>query len=277
MQLSEIPRVTALRDGALVSVGPLLTGPPNRLVALVDGRQSVHLEEMGVAAVVTTPALASIVPESLGLIVTESPERALIDAHRALNPAGSSRGSAETWIDPSARIHPSAVIADRGIVIGPRVQIGPGVIVEEGTVIEGEAVVRAGSILGATPAVAAPASGGVEIGARAEIHANVVLYRGLFLGDTSIGADVKIDNLVTVGWNSVIAERTMLVASSIIGNGVRIGKDAWIGPNATISDDLAVGDRSFVTLGSLVTRDIPADRVAKDNYVLDRGRFKDFV
>lgn len=277
MRLSDLVDVTVIRDVALVSVGPLLTGPPNRLVALIDKRQSVHLDEVEVAAVVTTPTLASTVPEMLGLIVSGSPGRTLIDAHRNLTEAGPSVFSVESRIDPSACIHPSAVIAERGVDIAPRVRIGPRAVVEEGTVLQEDVVVQAGSILGASPTVGAPVIGGVSIGARAEIHANVVIYRGLFAGNTSIGTDVKIDNLVTVGWNSVVSDRTMLVASSIIGNGVRIGKDAWIGPNATISDDLAIGDRAFVTLGSIVTRDIPADHVAKDNFVLDRERFRNYL
>lgn len=44
--------------------------------------------------------------------------------------------------------------------------------------------------------------------------------------------------------------------------GVSIGRDVWVGTNATVMDGVSIGDGAVIGAGSVVTRDIPAYSVA---------------
>ena len=46
---------------------------------------------------------------------------------------------------------------------------------------------------------------------------------------------------------------------------VTIGKDCWIGGNATIFPGVTIGDNVVVGAGSIVTRDLPSNVVAVGN------------
>jgi UDP-3-O-[3-hydroxymyristoyl] glucosamine N-acyltransferase len=53
-----------------------------------------------------------------------------------------------------------------------------------------------------------------------------------------------------------------------------IGDDVWMGPNVSLDNQIRVGNNVYITIGSTVTRDIDHDMVAKDNYAIDRKRFR---
>lgn len=40
--------------------------------------------------------------------------------------------------------------------------------------------------------------------------------------------------------------------------GIEIGKDCWIGANATILDGVKIGDGCIVAAGAVVNRDVPS-------------------
>lgn len=46
---------------------------------------------------------------------------------------------------------------------------------------------------------------------------------------------------------------------------VRIGDDVWLGGGAIVCPGVTIGDRAVIGAGSVVTRDIPADRFAAGN------------
>jgi acetyltransferase-like isoleucine patch superfamily enzyme len=41
--------------------------------------------------------------------------------------------------------------------------------------------------------------------------------------------------------------------------GIKLGRNVWIGANATILSGVTIGDNSVVAAGSVVTRDVPAN------------------
>ena len=49
------------------------------------------------------------------------------------------------------------------------------------------------------------------------------------------------------------------------GAGIEIGDDCWLGGGLIVCPGVAIGDRSVIGAGAVVTRDIPADSVAVGN------------
>jgi len=84
---------------------------------------------------------------------------------------------------------------------------------------------------------------------------------------------VKSDVMVYVGHNSQIGRKTFLAAGAKIPGNVWIGEDVWIGVNATISNRIRIGDGARVSLGSVVTKDVPAGATVSGNFAIDHQRF----
>jgi UDP-3-O-[3-hydroxymyristoyl] glucosamine N-acyltransferase len=148
-------------------------------------------------------------------------------------------------VHPTARLE-SGVTIDPGAVVGPRAQIGAGTIVAAGAVIGADVAVGRACFVGTQASIshtligdrviihpgcrigqagidrpaneaAGPAdaplklvqTGRVIIQDDVEIGANATVDRGV-LGDTVIGEGAKIDNLVRISQNAMIARGAML-------------------------------------------------------------------
>lgn len=77
------------------------------------------------------------------------------------------------------------------------------------------------------------------------------------LDETRVGDHVKTDDHVHIGHNSAIGENSLLTACVEISGSVKVGRDVWIGPNSSIIDGVSIGDRAFIGIGSVVTKDVP--------------------
>jgi UDP-3-O-[3-hydroxymyristoyl] glucosamine N-acyltransferase len=277
------------RDGEFEDLG--LIGPYARscLVYAVDEHAVAKLAERPAAAVVTTVVLAPRVPNRIGVILSEAPERDFYTIHHALLTRTPFYWTDfPTVIDASARIHERAYVAPRNVRIGRRVVIEPHVTVLERVSIGDDSVVRAGTVLGSEgfefkgPAMRqgrasraardygsrtepVPHAGSVRIGARVEIQASCAIDLSLFKAPTSIDDDTKLDNLVHVAHSVRIGRNCLIAASTMIAGSTTIGDDVWIGPGSVISSGLTIGDRAAIVIGSTITRDVEAGtRIASD-------------
>jgi UDP-3-O-[3-hydroxymyristoyl] glucosamine N-acyltransferase len=97
------------------------------------------------------------------------------------------------------------------VVLYPGVSLGDGVEIHAGTIVGSDGFGYA-TVRGVHHKV--PQVGRVEIGADVEIGALTAIDRAL-LGATSIGAGTKIDNLVLVGHNVVVGERSILCGQRV--------------------------------------------------------------
>jgi UDP-3-O-[3-hydroxymyristoyl] glucosamine N-acyltransferase len=166
--------------------------------------------------------------------------------------------------------------------IGDRVSIGPGAAIGPGTIIGDDCAIGAGAvvthaILGKRVALLAgavigeagfgfvpgpdgptrmPQLGRVIIGDDVEIGANSCVDRGA-LGDTVIGAGVKIDNLVQIGHNVVIGPMTVIAAQTGISGSVRIGAGVLMGGQVGVAQHLEIGDGAQLAAQSGVMRNVP--------------------
>lgn len=194
-------------------------------------------------------------------------------------------GKATFKKSPTARVHSSAVIGEGAVIgenvtIGPYCQIGPGVTIGEGTVLEGQNVIecaiigrgcliKAGAHIGGEGfgidgdekgVVNLPHIGRAILGDRVRIGAHTCIDRG-FLGDTVLGNDVKIDNLVQIAHNCYIGEGTMIAAHTGISGSCNIGKNVLMGGAVGLADHLTVGDGAQLAASSGVMNDIPAGEI----------------
>jgi UDP-3-O-[3-hydroxymyristoyl] glucosamine N-acyltransferase len=137
-----------------------------------------------------------------------------------------------------------------GSSIGSRTRLHPHVVAYEGAVIGSDVVLHAGVRIGSDGFGYTAAEGGhlkmpqvgravVEDGA--EIGANTTVDRGS-LGDTIVGRDVKIDNLVQIAHNVRVGAGTLIAALVGIAGSTRIGRRAWLGGRASAINHLDIGD-----------------------------------
>lgn len=190
-----------------------------------------------------------------------------------------------------AGIHPSAILGKRTSIgknvfigancfIGDNVTIGddtcilPNVIIMENTSIGTNCYIKSGVVIGQSGfgferdengvPVHFPHLGHVKIGNHVYIGANTAIDRGT-LDATIIGDNVKIDNLVHIAHNVIIDNCSYVIAGTIIGGGVHIGKDCWIAPNVSIKQQLHIQDNALIGLGAVVLKNVEQNTVVAGN------------
>lgn len=183
----------------------------------------------------------------------------------------------ESGIHHTAIIHSEAVIGARISIgpysrIGPMVRIGDDCTIGSGVCLEGELVIGKGCHIKSNAVVGAPGFGferdenGIPIHfphlGRVELEDGVWLgacttVERAALGTTRICSNVKVDDLVQIGHNSVTGENTLVMANVVLCGGALVGRDCWIAPNSVIKQKVRIGNRVIVGLGSVVLNDVP--------------------
>lgn len=273
-----------LRDGHFECTGKLSTPIVGLCVPLRSAKFVGEVNQnANVAAVITTPDIADLVDKHLAVAITDHPDAAHSEVHALLAVRHQDRLRAESnEIDPSAAIHPSAVIADYGVKIGPRSWIGPNVSIAAGVKIANDCVLHSGvslgvpgfntGIIGGRQRIV-PQIGGVQLKPFVELLSNVCVARALFGGDTALGEEVVADNLVYIAHDVQIGDRVQICALvNILGRTI-VGNGAYIGPSAVIKNGLRIGHGAKVSIGAVVTQDVPDNTVVSGNFAIPHDRF----
>jgi UDP-3-O-[3-hydroxymyristoyl] glucosamine N-acyltransferase len=189
--------------------------------------------------------------------------------------------SAGCEVDPSASIGPYVVIEPgvkigRGCRIFPFCYVGEGCILHESVVlyphvvlyqdveIGARSTVHSGTVLGADGFGydwdglhhrKVPQVGKVTIGPDCEIGALSAVDRAM-IGQTSLGEDTKLDNLVQIGHNVKIGDHTVIAAQTGIGGSCVVGDGVFMGGQVGLSDHVNVGDGVSIAARSASTRDV---------------------
>jgi UDP-3-O-[3-hydroxymyristoyl] glucosamine N-acyltransferase len=241
-------------------VAPLDAAEPGELTFLAAPENAMLLETSRATACFVTPGDAPRVPKTTLALVMEEPSRGFALAMRRLFPqairAKSLLGTA--GIDPGAAIHPEArleqdVIVDPGVVIGPRAEIGSGSIIGANSVIGSDVRIGRDCLIGPQVTITHALIGdrvilhpGVRIGQPSvdfgpaprglhwaqgigrviiqdgvEIGANSTIDRGA-VGDTVIGEETRIGNLVRVAENVTIGRCSIILAQAEISAGAQL-------------------------------------------------------
>jgi len=151
------------------------------------------------------------------------------------------------------RIYPHVYLGE-GVRIGEGTVIYPGVKIYHGCVIGKNCVIHAGSVIGADGFGFAPTGeeyekipqiGIVELEDDVEIGANVTIDRAT-IGRTLIKKGVKIDNLIQIGHNVEVGERTVMAAQTGIAGSTKVGKDCMFGGQVGIAGHIQLADGTKV-------------------------------
>jgi len=202
----------------------------------------------------------------------------------------------DAGIHPTAVIDPSAVIG-AGAHIGPYVVIDAGVEIGDDAVLLAHVVIYRGVKIGHRFFAHAHAQvreycelgndvilqNGVVIGAdgfgfardgsngwrkivqsgvtrladRVEVQANSTVDRAS-IGQTVIGTDTKIDNLVQVGHGCSVGEHTMLCSQVGLGGSTHVGNNVILAGQVGVAGHLTIGDGAVATAQTGIPGDVDA-------------------
>lgn len=240
-----------------------------------------------ISAVITIEDLAGKFKETnIGIIISKNPKATFYMLHNYLAEQEFYWKRFANDIDYSALISPNAIIANNSIKIGKNSKIEDGVIIHNGVIIGDNVTIRSNTVLGSSGfqflnhnnAVVPVNTGGLlYINDNVEVQHNCCIDRGVLGGKTILKNSVKIDNFVHIAHDCVIGERTFVTAGVKFGGRTVVGKDCWLGINATISNGLIIGDNVTVSLGSVVTRNIPDNATVTGNFAIDHSKFIAFL
>jgi UDP-3-O-[3-hydroxymyristoyl] glucosamine N-acyltransferase len=273
-----------LRGGVFNATGKLSTPMEGLCVPLRSAKYADEVNRnMSVAAVITKPDIAELVDPRLGLAVADDPDAAHSEIHALLAARHEAVLRAQTnKVDATAQIHPAAQIADYGVTIGPRVWVGANVSIAAGVTVGHDCILHPGVSLGGpgfnTGVVGGrqrilPQLGGVRLEPFVELLSNVCVARALFGGVTLLGEEVVADNLVYIAHDVQIGRRVQICALvNILGRTV-IGEGAYLGPSAVIKNGLSIGQGAKVSIGAVVTQDVPDFAVVSGNFAIRHDRF----
>ncbi|MFZ1688186.1 MAG: UDP-3-O-(3-hydroxymyristoyl)glucosamine N-acyltransferase [Flavobacteriales bacterium] len=224
--------------------------------------------------IVIAPTSASTLelPSSCTFIFCTDPRGAFRDAVNFLFPprVRSAYRASTAQVADSARIGNDVhighnVVIEGNCVIGDGTHIGHNTVLLHGTMVGNEVSIGSNCTIGGMgfgyqpnadgDQELMPHLGNVVIGDKVEIGNNTCIDRG-GLGSTSIGRNVKIDNLVHIAHNAVIGENSLIIAHAMVAGSCTIGTNAWIAPNAAIRNKCHVGNGAMVGLGAVVTKDV---------------------
>lgn len=273
-----------LRDGPFLLTGKLSTPLDGLCVPL---RSAKYLDEVNgnprVAAVITTRDIAGGLDARFAVAIAERPDAAHAELHARLAELREAElRSRPNRIDASAVIDHSARVADHGVEIGARVRIGPFVTIAPGVAVENDCVLHPGVSLGVpgfnTGMIGGrqriiPQLGGVRLKPYVELLANVCVARALFGGETTLGEETVADNLVYIAHDVQIGRRVQICALVNILGRVEIGDEAYIGPSSVIVNGARIGEKAKVSIGAVVTRDVPAGATVSGNFAIPHDRF----
>jgi len=280
-------------DRRLAGIAPAGNAGPEHLTYVVSEKYARHLACNDAGAALVPPGLA-VEANGTTLIRVENPELAFSKLIVLFVPDEGSRPGvhptavleagvdlgAEVAIGPFVTIGRDAVVGDRtdigpgtvigsGVTIGDDCSIGPSCTLLRGAVVGDRVRLHAGVRLavdgfgyasGPEGPVKIPQVGRCVIENDAEIGANSTVDRGS-LGDTTVGAGTRIDNLVHIGHNCRIGRNCFIVAqvgiagSSVVEDGVRLAGQVGLAGHLTVGAGAAVGAQSGVMT------DIPAGEV----------------
>ena len=176
-------------------------------------------------------------------------------------------------IGSNCSIFPGAYI-DSEVEIGDNCYIGSGVKLIGSVRIGNDCIIRENTVIGSDglttrrdekgKVVTIPQFGGVLIEDNVQIGALTVIGKGA-IDDTVIRTGSRIDNSCFISHNVQLGEDTLVVGETIMFGSSSTGKQAYISGNSTIRDGVAIGEKAFVGMGSVVVKPVPDGSSVKGN------------
>ena len=181
---------------------------------------------------------------------------------------------ANVYIGDNTEIGAGTVI-HAGVVIYKNVKIGvqniihANSVIHSGSRIGGKCVINANAVIGGegfgfvpTPTgwKKMPQIGIVILKNKVEIGSGSTIDRPA-VGETIIGEDTKIDNLVQIGHGVITGKGCAMAAQVGIAGGAQLGDSVILAGQVGVSNKVKVGDRVIASSKSGITSNIDADKV----------------
>lgn len=170
-----------------------------------------------------------------------------------------------------------------GVKIGTAGRLGVSIIASHNVEIARNTIIEPGAIIGYPGARFVYAKdgvridvahvGGVHICEGATIGANAVIVQSVWPRPTLIGKNAFIGNLVNVGHNAQVEDNAVVLSGAILGGSCVIGEGATVDIGAVIRPHVTVGPGAYVSMDSVVTRDVPAGQRVTGNWAVEHSRF----
>jgi acetyltransferase-like isoleucine patch superfamily enzyme len=290
MKLSElnIENTHVGSDGEFNSLG-LLTHKGEKMLVCFYSKDYLNtlLSNPDISCVITTPDLANLIPQAIGILLSSDPLETFYTIHHYLALSTNFYGqSFKTLVGGGSLIHEKCYVAPENVKIGRNCVIEPNATILANTIIEDNVIIRSGVVIGTEGfefkkikgiLTAIKHVGGVRIRSNVEIQANCAISKSVFGGFTEIGEFTKLDNLVHVAHNVVIGKNCRLAAAAMIAGSTTIGDDVWIGPNCTVSSEVTIEDGAEISLGAVVTRNVKKGQKVSGNFAIDHEKLISFL
>jgi len=183
-----------------------------------------------------------------------------IGAHVVIQP-GVSIGD-QVCIHPNVVIYPDAVIGDRTVlhancVIHERAHLGADCVIHCGAVVGSEGF---GFVPTPTGWYKMQQSGYVVLEDSVEVGCNSTIDRPA-VGETRLGRNTKLDNLVHVGHGCQIGQNSAMAAQVGLAGGVKVGKRVFLGGQVGVSNQAIIGDGAQISAQSGIHSGVEAGLV----------------
>lgn len=115
-------------------------------------------------------------------------------------------------------------------------------------------------------------SGVAVLDDRVEVQANACIDRAS-IGETRIGEDTKVDNLVQVGHGSSVGKHTMLCAQVGLAGSTEVGSDVILAGQVGVAGHCRIGDKVVATAQSGIPNDVEAGKMVSGYPAVDNKQW----
>ncbi|OBQ37781.1 MAG: UDP-3-O-(3-hydroxymyristoyl) glucosamine N-acyltransferase [Anabaena sp. CRKS33] len=160
-------------------------------------------------------------------------------------------------------IHPNVVIYPE-VKIGDRTTLHANCTIHERSLIGADCVIHSGAVIGAEGFGFVPThtgwlkmeqSGYTVLEDGVEVGCNTAIDRPA-VGETRIGKNTKIDNLVQIGHGSKIGAGCAIAGQAGMAGGVKVGNGVILAGQVGIANQVKIGDRAIASAQSGVHKDV---------------------
>lgn len=265
------------------------TADRGAVVLVASKAFAADLRQTRASVAIVSEAYRDEVPSDTVAVVAPRAHELFVDVLDRLYPDSTRLVTAMTGPGTDEPLVEENVEIGAHVVIGPNVQIGRNTLIGANSVIGAGVTIGRDCIIGANVTIYCtymgngvivqagarigtegfgwldfgkgnrkiPQLGRVIVQDRCEIGPNATVDRGA-LGDTVIGENSKLGNIVVIGHNSKVGRNCLLASTTGIAGTTTLGDGVVMGAGVGTSGHLSIGDGSIVYGRAAVTKDWPA-------------------
>ncbi|MBO1351943.1 MAG: UDP-3-O-(3-hydroxymyristoyl)glucosamine N-acyltransferase [Hormoscilla sp. GUM202] len=279
----------------ITGVAPVDAAAPNTLSFIEGAKFASQVVRTAASALILPPKLTqAAAARGIAWIATPSPRllfaRAIALFYQPFRPQDKIHPTAV--IDSSARVGENVYIGvhavissgvkigkdvciNANVVIYPEVEIGDRTIlhanctIHERSRLGADCVIHSGAVIGAEGFGFVPTGSGwlkmeqsgctvledgVEVGCNSAIDRPAV-------GETRVGRNSKIDNLVQIGHGCQIGENCAIAGQAAMAGGVKLGNNVTLAGQVGIANGISIGDGAIASAKAGVYSDVPPGEI----------------